>query len=107
MSNQFNSLEFSAQATTMAGFNKLHSDSNYIHQQQLQIDFIEPPDEWSCETVAQWLAINDLSDHIQSFLEKEIDGEKLLNMDSTKLKVNKILFNLKFDQLELNLFFLV
>ena len=43
------------------------------------------------QTVAQWLAINDLSDHIQSFLEKEIDGEKLLNMDSTKLKVNKII----------------
>lgn len=64
---------------------------------QLQHDnlmsFTQPIDEWSCESVAQWLAINDLSIYIDNFLEKSIDGEKMLNLDSTKLKVTKLLFN--------------
>jgi hypothetical protein len=37
--------------------------------------------------VAKWLAINDLAIYIDSFLDKTIDGEKLLNIDSAKLKV--------------------
>ena len=44
--------------------------------------------EWSCDSVAKWLAINDLAVYIDSFLDKTIDGEKLLNIDSAKLKVS-------------------
>ena len=55
--------------------------------QQSITNFSQPIEEWSCDSVAQWLAINDLSDYIDSFLDKEIDGEKLLDIDSAKLKV--------------------
>ena len=51
------------------------------------MNFTEALDEWSSESVAHWLAINDLSIYIESFLENDIDGQKLINIDSTKLKV--------------------
>lgn len=62
------------------------------------MNFTEPLEEWSCESVAQWLAINDLSEHIENFLENRIDGEKLQNLDSNRLKVSF------FDDLEFNFF---
>lgn len=43
-------------------------------------------EDWSCETVAQWLALNDFSAYIDLFLEKSINGEKLLSLDVSKLK---------------------
>jgi len=49
-------------------------------------NFTQPIEEWSSELVAQWLAINDLTHYIEAFLSKLINGEKLLTLDSAKLK---------------------
>jgi hypothetical protein len=50
------------------------------------VSFTQPPQEWTTETVSQWLAINNLSIYIDSFAERMIDGEKLLSLDTAKLK---------------------
>ena len=54
------------------------------------MSFQQAIEEWSCESVARWLSINDMSAYIETFLEKGIDGEKLVGLDSTKLKVNSV-----------------
>ena len=61
-------------------------------QQDNVISFTQPIEEWSSESVAQWLAINDLATYTDSFLDKSIDGEKFLNLDSAKLKVTLNLY---------------
>lgn len=72
------------------------SNGGYHHYQQIHqppkqcVSFAQPVDEWSCESVAQWLAINDLAAYIDSFLDKSINGEKLIAMDTSKLKVRII-----------------
>ncbi|RNA02042.1 isoform I [Brachionus plicatilis] len=58
-----------------------------VNSQNNQImSFTQPIEDWTCETVAQWLEINDLSKYKSIFLEMRIDGEKLQQLDSTKLK---------------------
>ena len=84
--NQFSSMAIPS--LTLSGFNSLHIGGGYNSQSENLMNFTEPLEEWSCESVAQWLAINDLSEHIESFLENRIDGEKLQNIDSNKLKVS-------------------
>lgn len=48
--------------------------------------YTSPIEDWSCEQVAQWLAINDMAIYSEAFLEKSIDGEKLVSLDNSKLK---------------------
>lgn len=84
--NQFSSMTIPSM--TIAGFNSFQTSGGYKSQQENLMNFTEPMEEWSCESVAQWLAINDLSEYIESFLESRIDGEKLQNIDSNKLKVS-------------------
>lgn len=62
----------------------------HYQPKQCVSSFTQPVDEWSCESVAQWLAINDLAAYIDSFLDKSINGEKLIAMDTSKLKVRMI-----------------
>ena len=47
-------------------------------------------EKWSCDFVARWLNNNHLSHYVDTFLDQQIDGEKLLDLDSDKLKVNYI-----------------
>ncbi len=56
-------------------------------EQDYMMSFTQPIEEWPCESVARWLSINDLSVYSDTFVEKGIDGEKLIGLDSTKLKV--------------------
>ena len=62
------------------------TNQNQQQQQQQFVNFTQPIEEWSSELVAQWLAINDLSQYVDAFLAKLVNGEKLTLMDSTKLK---------------------
>lgn len=62
------------------------ASTSYGNQSNI-VNFSQPIEEWSCESVAQWLAINDLAIYIDSFMDKMINGEKLLSIDSAKLKV--------------------
>jgi hypothetical protein len=61
-------------------------------QQQLQQQkyvvnsYTSPIEDWSCEQVAQWLIIADMSLYADSFLKNGIDGEKLVGLDNSKLK---------------------
>lgn len=73
--------------TTNSSYVSNYALSNQNQQENNIMSFTQPIEEWSSETVAQWLAINDLSTYIESFLDREIDGEKLLSLDSTKLKM--------------------
>jgi hypothetical protein len=69
---------------------------NYQYQQRQQAQqqqphqsissFNQPIEEWTCDVVAQWLAIIDLSAYIDAFVDKSIDGEKLILLDTSKLK---------------------
>lgn len=62
-------------------------NSGSINSQNNQImSFTRPIEDWTCETVAQWLEINDLSKYKNMFLEMRIDGQKLQQLDSNKLK---------------------
>lgn len=67
-----------------------HHNHHHNHNPKQCVSFAQPVDEWSCESVAQWLAINDLAAYIDSFLDKSINGEKLIGMDTSKLKVKII-----------------
>jgi hypothetical protein len=60
--------------------------------------FMQPVEEWSCESVAQWLAINDLGEYVDAFLDKDVDGEELLHLDSSKLKVSSNISENKHNQ---------
>ena len=91
--------------------NRIQTTSGNFHYNREQISsaqllsppvipssFNQPIEEWDCDQVAQWLTINDMSLYMDSFLEKEIDGEKLIALDNAKLKViehlsGKNLFN--------------
>ena len=48
--------------------------------------FTSPIEDWSCEQVAQWLIINDMSVYADGFVKNSIDGEKLVGLDNSKLK---------------------
>ncbi|CAF0955434.1 unnamed protein product [Brachionus calyciflorus] len=67
-------------STLMTTSSSILSQSNQI------MSFTQPIEEWTCESVAQWLAINDLSMYIENFLDMRIDGEKLTQLDSNRLK---------------------
>lgn len=43
--------------------------------------------EWTSQQVARWLMGLNLEHHIPEFTAKNIDGEQLLQLDSTELKV--------------------
>jgi hypothetical protein len=68
------------------------SPPNQQQQQQLQQQkyvvnsYTSPIEDWSCEQVAQWLIIADMSLYADSFLKNGIDGEKLVGLDNSKLK---------------------
>lgn len=85
--NNNNSSLISSIITSSSFASSTTNYGNMSQSQQSITNFSQPIEEWSCDSVAQWLAINDLSDYIDSFLDKEIDGEKLLAIDSAKLKV--------------------
>lgn len=72
--------------TTLASTSSITSTTNQTTQQI--VSFTQPVEEWSCESVAQWLAINDLSIYIDAFLDMRINGEKLISLDTSKLKVS-------------------
>lgn len=63
------------------------SNGSTNEYQQHFVSFTQPIMNWTTESVAQWLQINDLAFLIETFLEKMIDGEKLLSLDNSKLKV--------------------
>lgn len=65
----------------------LHAAHGHPSQSEM-FNFSQPVDQWSCESVAQWLAVNGLSDFVGSFLDKDVDGEELINLDSSKMKVS-------------------
>lgn len=93
-SNTVSSSVYSNLSTSNGNFFLLHQPHQHQPQQPQQQpqhaepfeNFTQPIEEWSADLVAQWLAINDLAPYIESFLSKLIDGEKLLSMDSSKLK---------------------
>ena len=90
-SNKYATSTLVSSATTTSSY----ISGNYYNasvQQDNVISFTQPIEEWSSESVAQWLAINDLAMYTDSFLDKAIDGEKFLNLDSAKLKVDFDLF---------------
>ena len=65
-----------------------NGSTNHTNEyQQHFVSFTQPIINWTTESVAQWLQINDLAFLIETFLEKMIDGEKLLSLDNSKLKV--------------------
>ena len=64
----------------------LINSGSIISQNNQIMSFTQPIEDWTCETVAQWLEINDLSRYKNVFLEMKVDGEKLTQLDSTKLK---------------------
>ncbi len=41
--------------------------------------FIQPVEEWTSEQVAQWLLTNDLGEYSDIFIEKDINGERLVD----------------------------
>jgi hypothetical protein len=45
--------------------------------------------EWSPAVVAQWLAVNNLGIYMAVFLDNKIDGETLLELDTSQLKVSR------------------
>ena len=68
-----------------------HHQSIMIQQSPVKpfvASFSQPLEQWSCESVAQWLSINDLSNYVDSFLDKDVDGEELVQLDSSKLKAS-------------------
>ncbi len=54
-----------------------------------------PVNDWSCEQVEQWLIVNDLSIYADKFIENLIDGEKLVDLDTAKLKVSPVYIHQK------------
>lgn len=79
-------------STTVSAANgTINTNSSSVVARQC-VSFAQPVDEWSCESVAQWLAINDMAAYIDVFLDKAVNGEKLLSMDTSKLKVTSFLF---------------
>ena len=75
----------SAASSTSSGYNNVGNHpvaGNFVSN--------DPIDDWSCESVVRWLSHNDLSQYIDAFLDKQIDGDKLVELDSAKLKVNLI-----------------
>ena len=66
---------------------------HHQHQQQQQQNTFanrlsqQPVSTWSPESVGQWLAINNLGIYMAAFLDKKIDGETLLDLDTSRLKV--------------------
>ncbi len=52
------------------------------------LKFIEVKD-WTSDQCIQWLTAQEMTSFIPIFLNRNIDGEKLLLLDSTKMKVRK------------------
>ena len=52
----------------------------------LHSQFIEVKD-WTSDQCIQWLTAQEMTSFIPIFLSRNIDGEKLLLLDSTKMKV--------------------
>lgn len=50
--------------------------------------------QWSTQQVARWLMGLNLEQHILEFTAKNIDGEQLLQLDSTDLKVSYYMYNI-------------
>ena len=48
--------------------------------------FTSPIEDWTSDQVAQWLIINEMSMYADSFSKNNIDGEKLVGLDNSKLK---------------------
>jgi hypothetical protein len=76
--------------TTKSTITLPQQQQHQYQQQQQPASFIQPVEDWSCESVAQWLAINDLGDYVDAFLDKDVDGEELMQLDTSKLKVIKL-----------------
>lgn len=89
-SDEYNGLAATTTTTvSLSAISAVTTSTNSISAAGLKqcVSFAQPVEEWSCESVAQWLAINDLAVYIDAFLDREIDGEKLIAMDTSKLKV--------------------
>jgi hypothetical protein len=73
--------------------NNINSSPQMYHQQQQKYNsyvvnsFTSPIEDWTGDQVAQWLVINDMSMYADGFLKNSIDGEKLVGLDNSKLKV--------------------
>lgn len=46
--------------------------------------------DWTSDQCIQWLTAQEMTSFIPIFLNRNIDGEKLLLLDSTKMKVSSI-----------------
>jgi len=57
-------------------------------QQQCQTPSVA---EWTSQQVAHWLVGLNLELHVPEFTGKNVDGERLLQMDSHELKVSSAL----------------
>ncbi|CAF2674111.1 unnamed protein product [Rotaria sp. Silwood2] len=66
------------QQTTKSSIN--HKNNNIITD-----EFVEVKD-WTSDQCIQWLTAQDMTSFIPIFLSRNIDGEKLLLLDSTKMK---------------------
>ena len=89
-SDEYNGLATTTTTTvSLSAISAVTMSTNSISAAGLKqcVSFAQPVEEWSCESVAQWLAINDLAVYIDAFLDREIDGDKLIAMDTSKLKV--------------------
>lgn len=53
--------------------------------------------DWTSDQCIQWLTAQEMTSFIPIFLSRNIDGEKLLLLDSAKMKVNHqiIVYNLE------------
>lgn len=50
--------------------------------------------QWTPVQVSQWLEKQELGQYAQQFLEKGVNGQQLLQLDSTKMKVCVILYDI-------------
>ncbi|CAF1250045.1 unnamed protein product, partial [Didymodactylos carnosus] len=64
------------------------NNSNYTHVaiDKQSLNFDQPVKDWTSDQCIQWLSSVDMNTFIPLFLNRNIDGEKLLTLDSTKLK---------------------
>ena len=65
---------------------EVKSEMNLIEYFIFSLKFIEVKD-WTSDQCIQWLTAQEMTSFIPIFLNRNIDGEKLLLLDSTKMKV--------------------
>lgn len=75
--------------TTTAAVDEVEFDTSTKKIFSLDIQFVEVKD-WTSDQCIQWLTAQEMTSFIPIFLNRNIDGEKLLLLDSTKMKVNSL-----------------